>query len=722
MVILIVGVLVEVTNKNVDKIFEYTVKEEDRLKIKIGIRVRVPFATRIIEGFVLEIKEKSTSNHTLKTVIEVLDEEIVLNKELLQLGKKMQEMTLSSLIYCYQAMLPKSLKAGGKNKASRKFEIVFTPLKEADDTLSDMQKNLLKRFEGRKKRRSELKDISLARLRLLVQKGYLKETKEEVYREVFERGKKEQFPLSKEQQAVVNAILESSKDIFLIHGVTGSGKTEVYMELIEEGLKKGKSSLVLVPEISLTPQMIQRFSARFGMRIALLHSALSDGEKYDEWRRIERGEVDIVIGTRSAIFAPLKKIAYIILDEEHSDSYKQDNNPRYDAKEIAKIRASYHHAKVIMGSATPTLESYARAKKNVYQLLSLPNRVGGGSLPLVHIIDMNQELKYAKGHFSKELLAALEKTIERKEQAILLLNRRGYSSFVTCKNCGYVVKCPHCDITLTYHKTSNILRCHYCGYGTSLPKICPSCKQEAMKDLGVGTEKIEEELHQYLKDAKVLRMDFDTTNQKGAHEKIISAFAKKEADILLGTQIVAKGLDFPDVTMVGVLNADTSLNMPDFRSSEMTFSLLSQVSGRSGRNKRRGTVYLQTYNPSHYAIVDAKNNDYFSFYQEEMKNRFLMKYPPYYYLVSVKILSKDEKKCFQEALKIKKTLEKNLDQTILLGPSADSVYKISNIYRYRILLKYKRQENLHQILNQLICYYAMKGVVKIEVDFNPVHV
>ena len=718
---MVVGVLVEITNKNVDKIFDYLVPEEYQANIKIGIRVKVPFATRILEGFILEIKKETTHAKNLKEILGLLDEDVILNEELLELGKKMQEMTLSSLIYCYQSMLPKSLKAGGKNKASKKYEQVFFLKKEPDENLNDRQKELLKCFQDGPKRQKDLPNISLARIKLLVAKGYLEQQQQEVYRGSIQKGTKIKYPLTDAQQKVVDEIEKSSDAVFLLHGVTGSGKTEVYMELIENAIKKGKQSLMLVPEISLTPQMIERFSARFGTRIALLHSALSDGEKYDEWRRIERGEVDIVIGARSAIFAPLKSIAYIIIDEEHSDSYKQENNPRYDAKEIAKIRGQYHCAKVIMGSATPTLESYARAKKNVYHLLYLPNRVGGGTLPHVNIIDMNEEMKKVKGHFSKPLINALDRTLKKKEQAILLLNRRGYSSFVTCKNCGFVLKCPTCDITLTYHKSSHIVRCHYCGYGTTLPKVCPECHEEAIKDLGVGTEKIEEELKSYFPSARILRMDFDTTNKKGSHEKMISLFGNQQADILLGTQIVAKGLDFPNVTLVGVINADTSLNIPDFRSSEATFSLLSQVAGRSGRSIKKGEVYLQTYNPSHYAIRYAASNDYFSFYEQEMKNRYLMKYPPFYYLVNVKILSKDEKLCYQESLKVKNVLHKYLKETTILGPSPDSIYKVSNIYRYRIILKYKSEKMLNEILNRLILHYARTGKVKVEVDFNPVH-
>ncbi len=719
---LIAGVLVEVTNKNVDKVFSYLVPEKEKTKIKIGIRVQVPFATRILEGFVVELKENQKTSYTLKEIIQVLDDEVILNEELLQLGKKMQEETLSSLIYCYQAMLPKSLKAGGKKKVSKKYERVFYLVKEPSDDLNERQKQLLFRFRDGPKRKEDLKDVSLARIKLLVAKGYLEEKEEEVYRNVFSIGNKKRYSLTEEQQKAVLEIEKSPDKIFLIHGVTGSGKTEVYMELIENALKEGKQSIVLVPEISLTPQMIERFSSRFGSRIALLHSALSDGEKYDEWRKIERGEVDIVIGARSAIFAPFKKLAYIIIDEEHSDSYKQENNPRYDAKEIAKIRAEYHNAKVIMGSATPTLESYARAKKGVYYLIELPNRVGGGTLPNVKIIDMNEAMRKVQGHFSQEMKEALQKTLERGEQAILLLNRRGYASFITCKNCGAVIKCPTCDITLTYHKSSNNLRCHYCGYGTNLPKECPNCHQNALKDLGVGTERIEEELHTYLPQARVLRMDFDTTNKKGAHAKIITSFANQEADILLGTQIVAKGLDFPNVTLVGVMNADTSLNIPDFRSSEATFSLLAQVAGRSGRSLKKGEVYLQTYNKDHYAIHYAAKNDYLSFYKKEMENRRLMKYPPYYYLACIKILSKDEKLCYRESLKVKKILEKYLTSTILLGPTPDSIYKINNVYRFRIILKYKYQENLKSVLHQLIIHYARSGKVKVEVDFNPIHV
>lgn len=411
-----------------------------------------------------------------------------------------------------------------------------------------------------------------------------------------------------DQEKVVNEFRNSSDKVYLLHGVTGSGKTEVYMELIEDCIKENKTCIVLVPEISLTPQTISRFSKRFGSRIALLHSALSDGERYDEWRRINRGEVDIVIGARSALFAPLKNLGLIVIDEQHSESYKQDDsNPRYDAINMAIKRVELNKgAKVILGSATPTLDAYARALKNIYHLLNLPNRVNKKPLPEVTLVDMNQEFKRSEGHFSLLLLNKIKEKLSKEEQVILLLNRRGYSSFVTCKNCGYTVKCPHCDITLTYHKSSNNLRCHYCGYATNITNICPECHEKSLTTLGVGTEKIEEELHTLIPAAKILRMDFDTTSKKGSHAKMIEEFKEHKYDILLGTQIVAKGLDFENVTLVGVVNADTSLNIPNFRSSEQTFSLLSQVAGRSGRSSKTGEVIIQTYNPTHYAIECVK--------------------------------------------------------------------------------------------------------------------
>ena len=719
---MIVGVLVEISNKSVDRIFDYKVPQEKEKFIKIGLRVEVPFGHQKLEGFVLEIKENSNLD-SLKEIIRVIDEDIVLNDELIKLGKFMKEKTLAPLISCYQVMLPKALKAKNNVVINKKYETFYKLNKNIVAVkLNSGQQEIVDMFKTRKMvSRKEILDISSSSLNTLVKKNILVKCLVEKYRTDYLDKSDRVKELTLEQQKVVDSVNLFSNDVYLLHGVTGSGKTEVYIKLIEKVLNLGKTAIMLVPEISLTPQMVSRFEQVFGNKIAALHSALSDGEKYDEWRRIVRGEVSIVIGARSAVFAPLTNIGIIIIDEEHSDSYKQDNNPRYNAKDIAIERARNYNCPVLMGSATPSLDTYARAIKKVYKLLNLPNRVNGKDLPHIDIVDMNEEMKYSKGHFSKRLLDEIKKTVKNKEQVILLLNRRGYSSFVSCKNCSYTMKCPNCDISLTYHKSSNMLRCHYCGYGTNLLHTCPSCGENSISTLGVGTEKIEEELNSLIEDAKILRMDVDTTSKKGMHKKMITAFKNHEYDILLGTQIVAKGLDFPLVTLVGVINADTSLNIPDFRSSENTFDLLCQTSGRSGRSKNQGKVIIQTFNKDHYAIKYSKEHDYIGFFKKEMDIRRKLKYPPYYFLCYLKISGKDDNYILNEANKIKRSLERNLSSTIILGPSPATVFKINNIYRYGIIMKYKDSKDLYDVLTKIMNHYQSNNKVVIDIDFNPIH-
>ncbi len=715
---MIVGVLVEITAKAVDKVFEYSVPNNLEKDIKVGIRVSVPFGRMTLEGFVVEIKDSKSTDKDLKSIIDIIDKDIILNDELLSLGKKMRDDTLASLISCYQVMLPKALKAG--NTGNIKYDTYYSLNRDYDSSLkfNDTQKKIIDMVSSGSVIRKDLVDISLSSLNTLIKKGVLVEKKSEHYRVNYSNEKFVKPKLTLEQQSVVDNVI-SENNIYLLYGVTGSGKTEVYMEIIDYYLKLGKTAIVLVPEISLTPQMINRFEMRFGKKIAAIHSGLSDGEKYDEYRRIARGEASIVIGARSAIFAPLKNIGIIIIDEEHSDSYKQsDPSPRYHARDIAILRSKYHNCSVLLGSATPTLESMARGEKGVYKLLTLPHRVNGRELPKVTIVDMNKEIRKSKGHFSSVMIDSIKDRLEKHEQIILLLNRRGYSSFVTCKNCGYTFKCPNCDITLTYHKSSNTLRCHYCGYGGKVLDTCPSCNEKALNNLGVGTQKIEEELNE-LFNCRVLRMDFDTTSKKGMHEKMIDSFKNHEYDILLGTQMVAKGLDFSNVTLVGVINADTSLNIPDFRSSENTFSLLSQVAGRSGRSSLEGSVVIQTFNPDHYAINLVKNHDYLSFYKQEMMIRRSLKYPPYYYICNIRISGKDSGYIFSEALKIKNSLEKALTSTIILGPSSSSLFKMNNIYRYNIILKYKKEDSLYKVLSNVLDHYKTNSKIKVDIDFNP---
>lgn len=719
---MVVGVLVQLSSQNVDRVFDYLVPEHLIPSIKVGVRVLVPFGKQNLEGFILEIK--TNSDRELKEIYSILDKDVILNDELLLLGKEIQNTTLSTLISAYQVMLPKALKAKAGVTISKKYQ-TFYEIKDKEYIPSSLaQRKILELFsEAKIISRKVLLEISSSALSTLLEKGVLSEIKEEDYRMKYDIKRDTKKVLTKAQQNVVDSVLNDQRHVpFLLFGVTGSGKTEVYMQIIEKVLKKGKTAIILVPEISLTPQMVEQFSNRFGNQIAALHSALSEGEKYDEWRRIARGEANIVIGARSAIFAPLKNIGIIIMDEEHSDSYKQgDKNPRYHARDIAIWRGKYHSCPVLLGSATPSLESMARARKGVYELVTLQERVNGKMLPEVEIIDMNQESKRSSYHITNTLLKNLNDCIKRGNQAILFLNRRGFSTFVTCKNCSEVIKCPNCDITLTYHKSNKMLRCHYCGYATPLPKECPKCHENSLSDLGVGTEKIEEELHTLLPSIKVLRMDVDTTSKKGAHKKMIDAFRNHEYDILLGTQIVAKGLDFSDVTLVGVINADTSLNIPDFRSSENTYSLLSQVAGRSGRSSKTGKVLIQTFNPDHYAISFVKHHDYLGFYNEEMKIRKRLGYPPFYFLCYLKISGKEADYLFQESLKIKRSLERNLQYTTILGPTTLAVFKVNNIYRYGIILKYKKEDMLYDILLKIQNHYKNNHKIKVDIDFNPSH-
>lgn len=723
---MVAKVLVELSNKNIDKTFDYIVPDSLVSRIKIGIRVTVPFAHQTLEGFVLSISDHSDTDYELKEIIDVVDTDVILNDELLLLGKYISDTTLSTLISAYQAMLPKALKAKNGVIVSKKMESYLVLGDVASVKLNDKQLEIINKIkESGRVLKKDANLISSSSVKTLLKKGIIKEIGEEVYRLNHESNIKTKYPLTPLQQQAVNSVLrkKNTDTTFLIHGVTGSGKTEVYMEIIERLLLEGKESIVLVPEISLTEQIVSRFKNRFTDSIAILHSRLSEGEKYDEWRRIARGEVKIVIGARSAIFAPLKNVGVIIIDEEHTDSYKQDScNPKYHALDVAKWRSNYHKCPVVLGSATPTLETYARSKKNVYELIELNERVNNKKLPSIDIIDMNIEMKKKIGNFSITLTKSMEECFARGEQVILLLNRRGYSSFVSCKNCGYTEKCPNCDITLTYHKSSNTLRCHYCGYGTKLNSVCPECNEESITTLGIGTEKIEEQLNKLFPDRKVIRMDFDTTSTKGSHEKIIKSFASEEYDILLGTQMVAKGLDFPNVTLVGVINADTSLNIPDFRSSETTFQLLCQVAGRSGRGEKAGKVIIQTFNPDHYAIRYAKNHDYIGFFTEEMSIRHKLGYTPYYYLTVIKVLSKSYEDARDASNKVAEYLKKNLSSTIMLGPSIANVFKVNNVYRFQIVLKYKKEDRLYSVLNELIEHYKTNSKIKIDIDFSPIHI
>lgn len=556
------------------------------------------------------------------------------------------------------------------------------------------------------------KGISTAVLNQGKEKGWLEFIESERYRDPYKDRVFDQttaLELNVEQKNAVEQIItagQQQKDqVFLLEGITGSGKTEVYLQAIADVLSENKTAIMLVPEIALTPQMVERFKGRFGESVAVLHSGLSQGEKYDEWRKIEREEAQVVVGARSAIFAPLKNIGLIIIDEEHESSYKQDETPRYHARDLAIWRSKYHHCPIVLGSATPSLESRARAQKGVYQLLQLNHRAkAAAQLPAIEIVDMREEFQnHRTSTFSANLQEKIQNRLDKKEQTVLLLNRRGYSSFVMCRDCGFVLPCPNCDISLTLHMDTRSMRCHYCGHEEPIPNRCPNCGGNKIRYYGTGTQKVEEELRELYPQARILRMDVDTTRRKGAHEQILQKFGAKEADILLGTQMIAKGLDFPEVTLVGVLNADTSLNLPDFRSSEHTFQLLTQVSGRAGRAEKAGEVVIQTFNPQHYAIELAKKQNYEQFYQQEMHVRHRGGYPPYYFTVKITASHPEEqvaaKKIFQIANQLKEVLS---PQSLLLGPTPSMILRVKNRYYYQLIIKYKHEPNLPHVLDEIL--------------------
>ena len=718
---MIAKVLVEINNINVDKTFDYIVPFKYIEKIKIGMRVKVPFASRELEGFVLDLVNSTDDNYELKEIISIVDAEPILNNELLHLGKFMSKKYFSTLISCYQTMLPKALKAQNKTTINKKMIKYVELCSNSFPKLKPNQEKIVEylRINGKVKK-EEVNKISVSGVNTLIKNGIIIESLIEEYRLVTKdiNKEKETFKLTVEQQEAKNKILsQTQSSVFLLHGVTGSGKTVVYMEIVEEMLNRGKDSIFLVPEISLTPQMVYHFKSRFGDEVAVLHSRLSEGEKYDEYRKIVEGKVHIVVGARSAVFAPFKNLGAIIIDEEHTTSYKQDNNPKYSAIEIAIERAKNNNAIVILGSATPSLETYARSIKGLYTLVELKHRVNTNNLPLVEIVDMSKE-KHRGSIFSSRLITEVNKRLEEHEQIILLLNRRGYSSFITCSNCGYTAKCPHCDITLTYHKTSNTLRCHYCGYADKMNDICPSCGEKAIKTLGTGTEKVEEEIKKVF-NARVIRMDLDTTSKKGSHEKIITAFKNHEYDILLGTQMIAKGLDFSNVTLVGVINADTSLMIPNYRSNEYTFQLLMQTAGRSGRGEKKGSVIIQTFNPEHYAITLASKHDYIDFFKQEMEVRRKLSYPPYYYLIYIKVIGKDYNKISIESNKIASILTRKLKNSKILGPTTCSVFKLNGLFRFGIIIKYKKEEKMEEVLQSLVNHYKGNQTVKVDIDINP---
>jgi len=780
---LIAQILVDVKAKNVNKTYDYLVPENLIDFIEIGARVVVPFGSRKVMGFVLGLTDKSEYDQQLKKISKILDLESFLTKELIDIALDLSKKTNTLLIRVLETILPSALKVIYKPKIKViNYLILPEPLKQlfayqkqiyldniplelyssinreikknslsqiyeikekqsnltknyvklthkALEKITDKQKSVIEYLKLQKDE-EELMPILLKTLKItgsvvstLEKHGYVEIYEKEVYRKVetlYEITDKE-ITLNDKQALVYERIVASlnQEKTFLLHGVTGSGKTEIYLKTIEKAIENDRNVLLLVPEISLTPMMISRFKSRFGDLVAAIHSGLSSGEKYDEWRRIIKKDARIVIGARSACFAPLDNLGIIIIDECHESSYKQNAGLIYYANDVLEQRSRVHHCPLVLGSATPNIDSYARAKKGLYELLELNERALNAKMPKIEVVNMLEEFKSGNNEtLSRKLSEEIKNRLERKEQVILLINRRGFSNFVICRECGYVFKCQNCDISLTYHEYSHSLKCHYCNHEEKIPTVCNRCGSKELSYMGSGTQKIEKYLHEVYPEAKVFRMDNDTTRKKNAHEILLDKFAK-EGDILIGTQMIAKGLDFPRVTLVGIIQADSNLYVPDFRAPEKAFQLIMQVSGRSGRRNIEGQVIIQAMNPEHYAIKYACDNDYLGFYQEEMKIRRYARYSPFYYLIDLLISGKNVRDVFYTGIEISKEIKRQTENgLIVLGPAMDQAIKINNRYLATVLIKYRDKKNLNEMINQIIDKYQSEEVF-INVDNYP---
>lgn len=724
------NVLVQYGVKSLDHTFTYHIPDNLIEVVSVGVKVHVPFGNQSINGFVVSISDEVPEN-PVKDIKDVVTKELKLNEEMLELGKYIKEVTLCSLISAYQTMLPTSMKVSNSKEDYNKYEVTVMVSASDDDINNFINANLKKAkkqvelLELIRENPQVKKDINGSSLKKLLDLGLVSEVKTPVYRINYESVRDDAYVLNEEQEYAYKSIMKSisKPDTILLHGITGSGKTEVYMHLISEVIASGKSAIMLVPEISLTTQIVERFYQRFGSDVAIFHSSLSDGEKYDEYKKIMNGDVHVVVGTRSAIFTPIKNLGIIIIDEEHSQNYKQDNNPRYHALDIAKWRSKYNSCPLVLGSATPSFETMARAKKGVYKYVTLNKRVGSSRLPSISIVDMTKEAKKRNMILSDELQVSLMNCLEKHEQALILINRRGYSNIMTCLSCGFTYKCPHCDISLTYHKSKNHLRCHYCGYTVIKDDFCPNCHEKSLDNYGLGTEKVEEFVRKLYPSYNIVRMDTDTTSRKGAHAKIIKEFEEHKYDIIIGTQMIAKGLDFPNVTLVGVINADESLNIPDFRSGENTFNLLTQVAGRAGRSNILGKVIIQTYNPDNKTLNYVKNSDYLGNYAYEMNIRHMLSYPPYCYLILLRVSSKDYELLSSEANKVVTYLRRSLSsESSILGPTTASPFKINNVFRFQIIIKYKFDDNIAPSLAFIDETYALNKDIFVDIDVNPLRI
>lgn len=725
------GVIINSESIQLDRIFTYKIPEKFKENIAIGMWVKVPFGkgSKIIDAFVVELYDEIEDKGFRIKEIKTLGENIELfTEDDLKLIKYMREMYLCTYLEAIRVFIPRGILKGLTHKekdvvSCGNEEIPAKYNKEPYKSIIEAVKANQGKYSSREL--SKLFKFSLSSINTLIKNDVLLKSTQTVYR--YNDRDYETYKakiLNHEQYEVFREVVTSEENIFLLKGVTGSGKTEVYMKIIEHYMRMGKNAIMLVPEIALTPQMVERFKGRFGKDVAVFHSKLSDGERFDEWYRVKNGEVKIAVGARSAIFLPFKDLGVIIIDEEHESSYKSESDPKYNAKDIAEFKSNICGCKVILGSATPCVETYHKTFNKEIKLLTLHKRADGAEMPPIEIVDMREELKNGnKSMFSFSLKKAMDEALKRDEQIILFLNRRGFSSFVSCRKCGYVFKCKNCDISMTYHM-GGYLSCHYCGSREPIRKTCPSCGSTYVKQFGVGTEKVERALHVEYPDVSIIRMDFDTTRTKDAYERIYTDFKEKKASILIGTQMVAKGLDFPDVTVVGVLAADLSLNMPDYKAGERTYQLLTQVAGRAGRGKKKGKVIVQSYLPGNYAIIHSKNYDYEGFYRDEISLRAMMKYPPFVKIMVLNFSSKNEGMLIKNIQNIGINLKNRLkiqENIEILGPCPCMVSKIKEMYRWQIIIKGYISVDLANFIKNFTynelgeCY----NDIRISIDINP---
>lgn len=714
----------------IDRPFTYKVPEEFNNEIKIGQIVKVPFGkgNKTSEGFILNLKNDDNIKFKTKNIAAILVKDPVIDEDDINLIEFLREKTLCKYIDAFRLLIPVGIMKGAKAKKKRVIVLKNEDLSNIKNP--DGYKKIVEFFKTNsgKYTKSELineHSISQYKLNKLIENEVLSIEEESVFRyndRVYNKDSAKTLTI--EQENIIREYINSDDKMFLLKGVTGSGKTEVYMKLVERVLLEEKSAIILVPEIALTPQMIERFKGRFGVNVALFHSKLSDGERFDEWFRVKEGKSKVIVGARSAIFLPAKNLGLIIIDEEHENTYKSEQNPKYQTKEVAEYLSELKGCKVILGSATPSIETYYRALTGEMKLLELNSRVDNKAMPPMKVIDMRNELKGGnKSLFSRELFIAIQERLKRKEQIILFLNRRGFSTFVSCRSCGYVFKCDECDISMTYHK-NGLLICHYCGKTKREPRECPKCHSKYVKFFGAGTQRVEEEVKKYFNNAGILRMDVDTTRDKHSYERIYNTFKNGEADILIGTQMVSKGLDFKNVTLVGILAADMSINIPDYRAAERTFQIITQVAGRAGRGDKQGEVLIQTYTPQHYSLQYAVNYDYEGFYEKEFTVRAMMKYPPFGKLLLINGTSKKEdllKNFMHKITMMIKPLVENCLDIEILGPIPCMISKVKENYRWQIVIKGEFDSYFSKNIKEIL-YDENKNVyndIRISMDINP---